>query len=94
MLLGLNPGAWMFWTNAVAAVVVIVMIVVSRRVFLVAVLGALLNVAAASLIWAMQGACVLPQPDLVEFRQGMTICPGQGARVRIEVPQPATSKDP
>lgn len=36
--------------------------------------------ASASLLWSVWGACLLPHPDTVAYRPGMTLCPGQSAR--------------
>lgn len=94
MILGLNPGAWLFWVNLLTAIVCVGMTLWSlaasaKSNAVVNGVGFVATAAAASLLWAMQGACVLPQPSTVEFHQGMNLCPGQAARVRIVVPSPA-----
>jgi len=91
MFLGLNLGAWLFWVNLLIAVVCVGMTVWScalsaKSNAVVNGVSFIVTAAAAGLLWTAQGACVLPQPSTVEFRQGMTLCPGQAAKIRIEIP--------
>ena len=44
------------------------------------------NVGNAGFWWRLEGACLLPHPSLIEFRPGMTLCPGQSAPLLIELP--------
>jgi len=93
-MLGLNPGAWLFWVNTVTAIICAGMtawslVISSKSNAIINGVGVIATTVVASLIWTMQGACVLPQPSIVEFYQGMNLCPGQRTRINIEVPIPA-----
>jgi hypothetical protein len=41
--------------------------------------------ASASLLWSVWGACLLPYPDTVAYRPGMTLCPGQSTQIELEI---------
>jgi hypothetical protein len=91
MILGLNLGAWLFWVNLVTAVVCAVMTVGSIAVSskgnaVVNAVGFVVTAGAAGFLWMTQGSCVLPQEPVVEFRQGMTLCPGQAAKFLTPIP--------
>ncbi len=86
MLLGLNAGAWLFWACVLMLLFNISWAVCLRRVPWATAVGIVTSATAIGLLWLMQGPCVLPQPATVEFQQGMTICPGQNARIRMPVP--------
>jgi len=94
MLLGLNHGAWLFWLLLVLAIICAGMttwslIVSAKSNAIVNGVGFVVTTVVATLIWTMQGECVLPQPNIIEFHQGMNLCPGQAAKINIKVPVPA-----
>jgi hypothetical protein len=81
----------LFWLSCamVAAGLVLIAKAVWRRRMTVAVLTAILvavNACNAGFWWQMEGACLLPHPSVIEFRPGMTMCPGQSTTLMIEAP--------
>jgi hypothetical protein len=43
---------------------------------------AVVMAAVVTLQWWLHGACLLPHPAVVDFYNGMTLCPGQSAIIR------------
>ena len=52
-----------------------------------------LSAASVGMLWNVWGVCLLPHPAVVEFREGMTLCPGQSAQLRIELRIPRSGRD-
>jgi hypothetical protein len=77
LLVTANAGLYLWW---------------ARRVrwwwCLVAAIGFVLSAASIGKLWSVWGVCLLPHAIEVEFREGMTLCPGQSVRFDLIVPGP------
>jgi len=91
MFLGLSLLGWVFWMTLMVIAISIGVIVISTRrrswwIVGTNVVLVLVQTLMATALWMLLGECVLPQPAVIEFQQGMSLCPGQGAIIRMEIP--------
>ncbi len=94
MYFGIGILGWIFWLTLLVIIMSSGLIVLAslRRSWWIAGTNAVLvlvQIVMAIAIWTLLGDCVLPQPSVVEFQQGMSLCPGQAAVFRVPVPLPA-----
>ena len=91
MFLGLGVLSWVFWLCLLAIMLSLVVIVFAsrRRAWWIVGINAtcIMSQAIVALgIWLLLGECLLPHSAVIEYQEGMSLCPGQAAIITVPIP--------
>ena len=94
----MEKATWLFWLKVLIAIVSALLTGLWlrwRRLLFASCSGSTLALAvwAAGDLWSFWGVCLLPHREVVEYRDGMTLCPQQSAIMAVPIPAPRLQRD-